>query len=158
MIVKQPCDGRICEATAIVRAAQYLENKDTVLLPARPGLRMRSRSITRLLLLVDDTGRVGQIEAAGKVPTANGSGGCSAAKERRALSIHSRFASTKLRTSFGRVRRGTTTSTLPRGNTLMERRFALALTRTEKPDTWSGSSFAAGNSGNCWLVLCTGRV
>ena len=56
-------------------AAPYLEVKDTILLPARPGSRGRSRSIVRLAARFDDTGREGEVAAAGKVPTGDSSGG-----------------------------------------------------------------------------------
>lgn len=55
--------------------AERLENKDTIILPARTGARGRSRSVTRLALLIDDRGREGQIAAYGKVPTETTSGG-----------------------------------------------------------------------------------
>lgn len=55
--------------------APYLEEKDTIRLPKRPGAMGRSRSITRLAVTFDDTGREGQVTAAGKVPTATESGG-----------------------------------------------------------------------------------
>jgi FtsP/CotA-like multicopper oxidase with cupredoxin domain len=56
-------------------AAPYREIKDTILLPARPGARGRSRTVIRLAASFDDTGREGELEAGGKVPTANTSGG-----------------------------------------------------------------------------------
>lgn len=55
--------------------AERLENKDSILVPGRPGAGMRSRSIVRLAVRFDDTGRVGGIEAYGKDPTADRSGG-----------------------------------------------------------------------------------
>ncbi len=55
--------------------APYLENKDTIQLPPRPGARGRSRSVTRLALHVDDTGREGQIAAHGREPGEETSGG-----------------------------------------------------------------------------------
>lgn len=55
--------------------APYLEDKDTIFLPKRRGAMGRSRSITRLAVLIDDSGREGQAEAYGKVPTATTSGG-----------------------------------------------------------------------------------
>jgi FtsP/CotA-like multicopper oxidase with cupredoxin domain len=55
-------------------AAPYQEVKDTILLPARPGARGRSRTIIRLAASFDDAGRVGKVEAAGKVPYKDESG------------------------------------------------------------------------------------
>lgn len=55
--------------------APYLEDKDTILLPRRPGAKGRSRTILRLALDVDDNGREGQAEAYGRDPDANRSGG-----------------------------------------------------------------------------------
>ncbi|MDX1547729.1 MAG: multicopper oxidase domain-containing protein [Rhodothermales bacterium] len=55
--------------------APYLENKDTILLPKRPGAKGRSRTITRLAVTFDDTGREGQVLASGKVPGSDTSGG-----------------------------------------------------------------------------------
>jgi FtsP/CotA-like multicopper oxidase with cupredoxin domain len=55
--------------------APYLENKDTVAMPARPGAPMRSRTVQRYAMKIDDTGREGQVAASGKVPTATESGG-----------------------------------------------------------------------------------
>lgn len=55
--------------------APYLEEKDTIHLPARPGAKGRSRTITRLAVEIDDTGREGQVAASGKDPTATESGG-----------------------------------------------------------------------------------
>ena len=88
---------------------------------------------------------------------ANGSGVCSAANCSLALRIQSLWDSTNSRTSAGRVRRGTTTSTRPRGKTLIDRRFARPLSRTEKPDTKSGSS-TSENRGNCFAALCTAPI
>lgn len=45
----------------------FIEEKDTVMLPGAPGSMMMSRSITRLAVRFDDTGREGQIEASGKM-------------------------------------------------------------------------------------------
>lgn len=56
-------------------AAPYREIKDTIQLPARPGARGRSRTIIRLAASFDDTGREGQVAAAGKVPEEGVSGG-----------------------------------------------------------------------------------
>ncbi|MBW1845119.1 MAG: multicopper oxidase family protein, partial [Deltaproteobacteria bacterium] len=53
----------------------YREEKDTVQLPFRPGSLQRSSTITRLAVRFDDTGREGQILAAGKVPGPETSGG-----------------------------------------------------------------------------------
>lgn len=55
--------------------AEVNELKDTILLPARSGAMMRSRSVTRLAVKIDDTGREGLIYAAGKIPTEGESGG-----------------------------------------------------------------------------------
>ncbi len=55
--------------------AAYLEDKDTILLPGRPGARGTSRTITRLAAHFTDEGREGQVEAFGKVPTDVTSGG-----------------------------------------------------------------------------------
>ena len=55
--------------------AAHRELKDTVALPARPGAIMRSRSITRLAVVFDDSGREGLTEAFGKVPGEDISGG-----------------------------------------------------------------------------------
>ena len=53
-----------------------LENKDTVIIPGRPGfVQGRSKTITRLAVNFDDTGREGKVEAFGKVPTETMSGG-----------------------------------------------------------------------------------
>ena len=63
-------------ANNMVIREDFVENKDTILLVRRPGtVPMRSWSITRLAMKVDDTGREGQIYASGKVPTATTSGG-----------------------------------------------------------------------------------
>ena len=55
--------------------AEYLEDKDTIILPARPGARGTSRTITRLAAHFTDEGREGQVTASGKVPTDTTSGG-----------------------------------------------------------------------------------
>jgi FtsP/CotA-like multicopper oxidase with cupredoxin domain len=55
--------------------APYVENKDTILVPARPGAAGRSRSILRALVHFDDTGREGRVAAFGKVPREQLSGG-----------------------------------------------------------------------------------
>jgi FtsP/CotA-like multicopper oxidase with cupredoxin domain len=55
--------------------AEYLEDKDTILLPARPGGRGTSRTIARLAAHFTDEGREGQVEAFGKEPTDTTSGG-----------------------------------------------------------------------------------
>lgn len=54
---------------------EYLEVKDTILLPGRLGARNSSRTILRAAVTFDDTGREGQIEAYGKEPTETISGG-----------------------------------------------------------------------------------
>jgi len=55
--------------------APYTEWKDTVAIPARPGAAMRSRTVQRYAMKIDDTGREGQVAASGKVPSETGSGG-----------------------------------------------------------------------------------
>jgi FtsP/CotA-like multicopper oxidase with cupredoxin domain len=55
--------------------AAYLEDKDTILLPGRPGARARSRTVTRLAATFHDTGREGEVEAFGKEPGDDTSGG-----------------------------------------------------------------------------------
>jgi len=45
------------------------------MLPLRPGAFRRSRTITRLAVKFDDTGREGQIDAFGKIPGFGTSGG-----------------------------------------------------------------------------------
>jgi FtsP/CotA-like multicopper oxidase with cupredoxin domain len=55
--------------------APYLEWKDTVAMPARPGAAMRSRTVQRFAMKIDDTGREGQVAASGKQPTQDESGG-----------------------------------------------------------------------------------
>lgn len=56
--------------------ATHLENKDTFLVPSRPGaVRGRSFTIGRFAVNFRDDGREGQIAASGKVPTATKSGG-----------------------------------------------------------------------------------
>jgi len=59
-----------------IEPAAFLENKDTFVLKARPGLEpMRSWTIGRFAVKFSDTGREGQVEAGGKTPTAETSGG-----------------------------------------------------------------------------------
>jgi FtsP/CotA-like multicopper oxidase with cupredoxin domain len=55
--------------------APYLEWKDTVAIPARPGAPMSSRTVQRYAMKIDDTGREGQVTASGKVATDSESGG-----------------------------------------------------------------------------------
>lgn len=55
--------------------APFLENKDTILIPKRPGAFGTSRTIVRLAVRFDDSGRQGEVLAAGKDPTADASGG-----------------------------------------------------------------------------------
>jgi FtsP/CotA-like multicopper oxidase with cupredoxin domain len=55
--------------------ASHLEDKDTILVPRRPGAKGRSRTIVRLKAVFDDTGREGQIVAFGKIPDGDLSGG-----------------------------------------------------------------------------------
>ncbi len=54
---------------------EYVENKDTILIPPRPGAPMRSRTVVRLAVRFDDTGREGAIDAYGKAPRLERSGG-----------------------------------------------------------------------------------
>lgn len=56
-------------------AAPYTEWKDTVQMPARPGAPMRSRTVQRFAMKIDDTGREGRVAASGKTPTEDKSGG-----------------------------------------------------------------------------------
>ena len=58
-----------------VEQVGYLEDKDTILVPKRPGAKGRSRTIVRVAMKFDDTGRKERIEAFGKQPTKNESGG-----------------------------------------------------------------------------------
>jgi len=58
-----------------VVAAAYLEDKDTILVPRRPGANARSWTVARLVQRFDDTGREGQIVASGKTPAIGTSGG-----------------------------------------------------------------------------------
>ena len=59
-----------------IEPATHLENKDTFLVKRRPGtVPGRSFSISRFAVNFRDTGRVNQVGAAGKVPTAESSGG-----------------------------------------------------------------------------------
>jgi FtsP/CotA-like multicopper oxidase with cupredoxin domain len=55
--------------------ATHLENKDTIFIPRRSGAQGRSRTITRLALVVSDDGREGQIAASGKESRGDTSGG-----------------------------------------------------------------------------------
>lgn len=55
--------------------APFLEDKDTIFLPRRTGAKGRSRTIIRLAVRIDDAGREGQVEASGKVPGVDTSGG-----------------------------------------------------------------------------------
>ncbi len=55
--------------------AAFTEDKDTIYVPRRPGAMMRSRTVMRLAVKFDDTGREGQIFASGKVPGIDTSGG-----------------------------------------------------------------------------------
>ncbi len=52
-----------------------LENKDTVLVPARTGAKGSSNTVLRALMHIDDTGREGTLAAAGRWPTETTSGG-----------------------------------------------------------------------------------
>ena len=60
---------------SVVVPAERVAWKDTIKLPRRPGAFMRSRTVTRLAVRFDDTGREGLVFAAGKVPGENTSGG-----------------------------------------------------------------------------------
>lgn len=55
--------------------ADRLAVQDTIHIPARPGAAMRSRTVTRLAVRFDDTGREGLVEASGKEPGPFTSGG-----------------------------------------------------------------------------------
>ena len=55
--------------------ARFTENQDTILIPKRPGRDGRSRSIVRVISLVDDWRREGQIQATGLRPTDSSAGG-----------------------------------------------------------------------------------
>lgn len=55
--------------------AERLEVKDTIRIPRRPGAGMRSRTITRLAVVFDDSGRGGDVVAFGKDPSKAPSGG-----------------------------------------------------------------------------------
>ena len=55
--------------------AAYLEDKDTILIPRGLGAQARSRTITRLAVTFDDTNREGLVEAFGKEPGNESSGG-----------------------------------------------------------------------------------
>ncbi|MFW5926275.1 MAG: multicopper oxidase family protein [Myxococcota bacterium] len=52
-----------------------VENRDSIAIPERPGAKGSSMTIVRLAVRFDDTGREGQVEAFGKVPTDTQSGG-----------------------------------------------------------------------------------
>jgi FtsP/CotA-like multicopper oxidase with cupredoxin domain len=58
----------------ITVTAPYLEWKDTVAMPARPGAK-GTRTVQRFAMKIDDTGREGQVAASGKVPSETESGG-----------------------------------------------------------------------------------
>ncbi len=58
-----------------VVTAPHVEWKDTILIPRRPGAKGMSRTITRLAIHIDDTGREGLIQAFGKEPSDDTSGG-----------------------------------------------------------------------------------
>lgn len=55
--------------------APFLEDKDTIHIPKRPGAMGRSRTIVRMATTFDDTGREGRIVAFGKEPGRKTSGG-----------------------------------------------------------------------------------
>ncbi|GAB4566069.1 MAG: multicopper oxidase family protein [Haliangiales bacterium] len=56
-------------------AAASVENKDSILIPARPGAFGTTRTRVRLAVTFDDTGREGQVAASGLTPQADSSGG-----------------------------------------------------------------------------------
>jgi len=62
------------DASSVVTPDRLWE-LDTVVVPRRPGERGRSRTIVRLAVTFDDTGREGRILAAGKAPAPGHSGG-----------------------------------------------------------------------------------
>ena len=80
-----------------------------------------------------------------------------AANDARALFIHSVFSRTNACTVSGRVLGGTTTSTRPRGKTLMESLLARLFGRTEKPDAVLGSSVSENNA-SCRAASFTGPI
>lgn len=53
----------------------YLENKDTLRIPKRPGALGRSRTVVRAAVFFGNEGREGQVAAAGKTATETDSGG-----------------------------------------------------------------------------------
>jgi len=55
--------------------ASTIETKDTIRVPGRPGKLSTSKTITRLAVKIDDTGREGQITAGNLTPTSSTSGG-----------------------------------------------------------------------------------
>ncbi|MBN4050169.1 multicopper oxidase family protein [Desulfobulbus sp. AH-315-M07] len=57
-----------------VEVPEVLENKDTIRVPRRPGAKGRSKTIVRLAVHFDPTGRT-DLEAFGKAPREGGSGG-----------------------------------------------------------------------------------
>jgi FtsP/CotA-like multicopper oxidase with cupredoxin domain len=60
---------------SVVVPAERVAWNDTIKLPRRPGAFMRSRTVTRLAVRFDDTGREGQVFASGKLPGEDSSGG-----------------------------------------------------------------------------------
>lgn len=58
-----------------VETPAQVENKDTILIPRRPGAGGTTRTRVRLAVTFDDTGREGQVTASGKVPSSGQSGG-----------------------------------------------------------------------------------
>ena len=75
----QPIDVQYIDmdnpANNYVESFPYLEEKDTVRLPKRPGARMRSRTVTRVAVRFDDTGREGRVVASGGATGTGASGG-----------------------------------------------------------------------------------
>lgn len=59
----------------MVVPASHLEDKDTFILPRRPGAKGQSRTISRFAVEFSEVGREGTIEAYGRQPTADRSGG-----------------------------------------------------------------------------------
>ncbi len=58
-----------------IELPEYLEYKDTIRIPGRPGARGRSRTVVRLAVKFDDIGREGRVSANGKFATSTTSGG-----------------------------------------------------------------------------------
>ncbi|MDH5674996.1 MAG: multicopper oxidase family protein [Myxococcales bacterium] len=58
-----------------VEPIDFVENKDTINIPARLGARGRSQTVMRMAVRFDDTGREGMVAASGMAPTESSSGG-----------------------------------------------------------------------------------